>query len=186
MADNVAKINIKVGELEISIEGPSEFVSNHYEKVKSELSGLSELGRGAAPEAAAPAAAPVRTGKGPGRPRKNKDAPVKARPISKAGKGFSMWLSVLPTKLTAVDTSLLAGYYVQMHAKSKTFKVREVSRLLKENGIRLTNPSASIKRGVEQKRIVADGKLGNQVIYKFTKTGNKAMDEILQASGAKK
>lgn len=43
MSKNFAKISIKVGDIDIKIEGPYEFVASHYEKIEKQLLSITEI-----------------------------------------------------------------------------------------------------------------------------------------------
>lgn len=52
-----------------------------------------------------------------------------------------------------VDKMLLAGYFVQLSSEDKIFSTRDASRLLLEQGVKLTNPSASLKSNMSTKKV---------------------------------
>lgn len=175
MSENIAKINLKIGEIEISIEGPSEFVSKQYDKVEDHLKTYSDLSK--------------TVNQRPKTPAKNSEE-VKQSNEASSNSGnselpdsFGEYLNIIPKNTTETDKALLAGFFHQNGSESKIFKVREVSKTLKEHGVKLSNPSFLIKAATKGKKYIFQfSKDGNQANYKFSRDGEQHMNELLSGT----
>ncbi|MGM0530715.1 MAG: hypothetical protein ACQER7_05130 [Bacteroidota bacterium] len=188
MSDNSSKIHLKIGDIEISIEGTPEFVSKQYQQMEKELN----LGRkitdsvgettpaGQEKEPSEAEKAPKST-KTSGAPKTQK-APAKASTKAAAKEGFDKWLKKLPKGLKNRDKALIAGYFNQLNSRDNVFRVRDMNNTLKENGIKITNPSSLIKNVAKSEKIVKQvSRVGRQVYYQFTREGEKYMNDLLSA-----
>lgn len=66
---------------------------------------------------------------------------------------FGELYNKLPNSAKDVDKMLLAGYFVQLSSEDKIFSTRLASGLLLEQGVKLTNPSASMKSNMSTKKV---------------------------------
>jgi hypothetical protein len=66
---------------------------------------------------------------------------------------FGELYNKLPNSAKDVDKMLLAGYFVQLSTDDKVFTTRAASGLLLEQGVKLTNPSASMKANMSTKKV---------------------------------
>ena len=177
MSDNISKIHLKIGEIEISIEGTPEFVAKQYQQMEKELNlshKLSEPFEETADKRDETPAA-QKAEKSAKTPRTRK-APPKA---STKG-GFEEWLNRLPKGLKNRDKALIAGYFNQLTSTDNVFRVRDMNNTLKANGIKITNPSSLIKNVANSAKIIKQvSRQGRQVYYQFTKEGEKYMNDLL-------
>lgn len=170
MTENLSKINLKVGQIEISIEGPSDFVSTQYDKVEVHLKSFLEL------STKIPAAKPVISN------NNQQDSPEATQ---KALSGslpdtFGEWLNKIPRETSDTDKAVLAGYFTQITSEQKCFRVRDVTKLLKEHSIKLSNPSTFCKGAVNSKKIFQHSKTGSESNYRVTRETEKEMKQLLQ------
>lgn len=177
MSENSSKLHLKIGEIEISIEGDPEFVAKQYQQMEKELNLKQKLSEpfeeAAGQKEEAPAA--KREPKSPTTPGPKK-SPAKAA----AKEGFDEWLKRLPKGLKNRDKALIAGYFNQLKSKDNFFRVRDMNNTLKENGIKITNPSSLIKNVAKSEKIIKQvSRVGRQVYYQFTKEGEKYMNDLL-------
>lgn len=143
------RINLAAGEFELS--GSPDFISQ-YDAVTREL--LDRLTK--TPVApSAPAAAPAGAAASP--------APVATADDVGA---FGEVLHSLSSSATATDQILVAGWYIARSTSDGTFSTAEANKLLLEQGIKVANPSQSLKNCVGAKRAF---KMGNR--FKVSKTG---------------
>jgi hypothetical protein len=162
-----AKINMKIGEIEISIEGPSDFVSKQYDKVESHLSTYKELSETVKKSQPKEPVSPTKkTVEKPEPESKDSTASTSALPES-----FGEWLNIIPKGTSETDKALLAGYHVQLNSAEGYYRSRQVSKLLKDHGIKLSNPSRFVKLNAENKRSFQHSKNGSETNYKLSRDG---------------
>lgn len=171
MSDNTAKINLKIGQIEISIEGPSEFVSSQYDKVEAHLKTYSEMSSKIVPP----------KDDTPPEDQSNQDTKQQQQSNSNGlPETFGEWLNVIPKETSDTDKAILAGYFTQITSATKTFRAREVTKLLKEHSIKLSNPSQFLKTSVDAKKIFQNSKTGSEANYKLTRETEENMVKLLK------
>ena len=167
--ENLSKINLKIGEIEISIEGPTDFVSEQYDKIHANIESYSGLSK--------------KFTKKPSQPMsENKKKVVeKAEEVneekvvnSELPESFGEWLIKIPKGTSDTDKALLAGYFTQLSGEGKIFKVRDVTKILKDHGIKLSNPSNLINLATKGKKYIFQfSKDGKQANYRFSRDGEE-------------
>lgn len=172
--ENNSKINLKVGDIEFTIEGSSDFVTKQYREMEKKL-GIQDKLKG---EKAATATTPTATTKqatrkkSPGRPKK-KTTTSKSASTTVASQ-VSQWMKQVPKKLKNTDKALVAAYLNQLASGENTFKVRDVSNTLKEYGIKVSNPSNLMKNAEKARKLIEEvAREGRQAQYRFTKQGEE-------------
>jgi hypothetical protein len=75
-------------------------------------------------------------------------------------KSFGEWLHNFKGELSDLDEALLTAYYVQTESSTNDFKTSEVNKALKDHGIKLTNPSETIRRLAVKKLLFQTRKVG--------------------------
>ncbi len=120
------RVNLQAGEFEV--EGSEAFVERYSARIEALLRRL-------------------------GRPTTNMDA-VEAMAIGPDDEPlpFGSWLQRLPRTATDVDRMLLAGWRLQEATAENWFATADANRLLIEHGIKLGNPSQSVKQNLIAKR----------------------------------
>lgn len=164
---DTAKINMKIGEIEISIEGPSDFVSKQYDKVESHLSAYKELSETVKKSQPKQSESPTTKVIEKTEPESQEPTAM----ISDLPESFGEWLNVIPKGTSETDKALLAGYHIQLNSAEGYYRSRQVSKLLKEHGIKLSNPSRFVKLNAENKRSFQYSKNGSETNYKLSRDG---------------
>ncbi|MFP4622220.1 MAG: hypothetical protein ACLFM7_12985 [Bacteroidales bacterium] len=180
MSENSSKIHLKIGDIEISIEGNPEFVAKQYQQMEEELNLKQKLGEPFKETSGKKEETPVAE-----KASKPSTAPKTKKASSKASakEDFSGWLKRLPKGLKNRDKALIAGYFNQLNSKDNVFRVRDMNNTLKENGIKITNPSSLIKNVAKSGKIIKQvAREGRQVYYQFTREGEKYMDDLLSVN----
>ncbi len=70
---------------------------------------------------------------------------------------FGEFIHQFPPTLTDIERVLIAGYFAQASDQDNTFNTGTVNELLLQQGVRLTNPSSSIRRNVDSRRVILLG-----------------------------
>lgn len=94
---------------------------------------------------------------------------------------FGEWINKLPKDASDADKLLLAGYFVQRQSKENAFRTREVTKLLKDHGIYLTNPSQTAKHHLDMKRIFQVGKVGTEAKYRVSREQEESLISLLDS-----
>lgn len=167
MSNENAKINLKIGQIEISIEGPSDFVASQYDKVEAHLKTYSEM-----------------SSKIVKKDDEENDGEDNAD--TKGGKGhklpdtFGEWLNKVPNDTSDTQKAILAGYFIQKSSDQNSFKVREVTKVLKGHSLKLSNPSAFVKNAVDSKKLFQVSKTGNESYYRVTRETEESLVQLLK------
>ncbi len=174
MEDNKARIYLKVGEIEFTIEGSPDYVSQQYREIKEKLSLKERLTGKTEPP----------TDKTTPSKRRRTTTTKKKKSLQSTTQDFTQWLEHMPSNLKNRDKALVAGYFNQLRTKDHVFRVRDVNNTLKNQGINITNPSSLINNIVKSQNILRQvSREGRQKYYQLTKEGEKYIRELL---GAKK
>lgn len=154
MAENVRiRINLAAGELEL--EGPERFVEAHQESLQKMMALLVE-------------SRPVST------PALSRGDPTTRSPQHEVP--FGELFNQLSTSAKDVDKILLAGFYAQRNSKDRVFTTRKASSLLAEVGVKLTNPSQSLKQNERAKRLFR-----HREAYRVSKEGEEHIANLLSS-----
>lgn len=164
MSDEKAKIEIKIGEIQIQLEGSSDFVSNQYDKIEKHLENYVKLAEGSIQR------------------KNNKEIPseqniqesteivdVENSNQNNQPASFGEWLNRVPKGTNDTSKALLAGYFQQLNSEPKSFKSRDVSKILKDHSIKLSNTSQLIKNLVDTKKIFQVSKTGNESNFRVSR-----------------
>lgn len=129
-----ARLRVNLAQSEFEVEGSEAFVRTYAERFDALLDRLN--GRGPRPTpAGAGASAPA----------------VPGTPIGPENLGEL--LHHLPRSATDVDRMLVAGYVAQSRDADRSFSTGEANALLTEQGVKIGNPSQSVKQNVVAKRV---------------------------------
>jgi hypothetical protein len=141
--------------------GSPEFVREWFERLWPEFSGEQKAGTA---ELVSPEEA--------GRPD-NSPERVPARSGSSVPDTFGEFYHLFPTNLTDQDKVLLAGYYVQLTSADNSFTTGAANELLRDQGVRPANPSQSIRRSRDARRLfpVPNG-------FRVSEMGVRYLDEL--------
>ena len=142
----MARLRVNLSQGEFEVEGDEAFVRAYAERIEALLARLGPVAADAPSDPPpAPAASPPPT-----------VAPAAAAAAEPAGEPpFGEWLQGLPRNATDVDRMLLAGLHLQRRAADRAFTTADANRLLLEHGVKLGNPSQSVKQNLVAKRAFA-------------------------------
>ena len=164
-----SRINLKVGDIEFSIEGPSDFVTKQYREMEKKL-GIKEKLSEAAPETAKKETQKTTKKRSVGRPKKKTTTRKSA--VSTQAAEVGEWMKSVPKKLKNTDKALIAAYLNQLASGENTFKVRDVTNTLKANSIKVSNPSNLMRNAEKARKLIEEvSRVGRQTKYRFTKEG---------------
>lgn len=153
------RISLSAGEFEI--EGPKDFIAKYDEIARRLLERLQESPASAfkSPESSegAPVSAPS---------NETSDLPEFGEAVHRLAKNTS-----------GTDQILVAGYYAATNHADQTFATAEASKLLVEQGIKVANPSQSLKNNLNAKKVF---KVGSR--YKISRDGIARVKELLKLS----
>lgn len=133
-----SKFRINLSTKEIEIEGSEDFVKGYIERLEHFVSIFQAKSVSSANNT-------------PTSEKKFEELP-KSKEVSPAS--FGEYLQTFPPNLTNVDKILIAGYYEQNQSEENIFTTSSAHELLKEQGIRLTNPSDSINSNRKAQRVI--------------------------------
>ena len=154
-----ARLRVNLAQSEFEVEGSEAFVRTYSERFDALLD---RLGRGAKPDDP-PAAQP--TGIQPPSPP--------ALSIDTASLGEL--LHHLPRSATDVDRMLLAGHVAQSRSSDNAFSTGEANALLTEQGVKIGNPSQSVKQNVVARRVFR-----HQRRYRVSQIGLDHLAQLLR------
>ncbi|HVS69289.1 MAG TPA: hypothetical protein VHE56_12105 [Mycobacteriales bacterium] len=152
------RISLAVGELEV--EGTSEFVEQYKNDIQRMLERLATRNDFSGPppnqHAAATNGAAASGGQVPAQ--------------------FGEVLASISGKASGTDLILVAGWFTQASSPDASFSTTEAASLLVEQGIKLSNPSQSLKNNIAAKKVF---KIGSR--YKVSRSGEDHLRTILGA-----
>jgi hypothetical protein len=129
-----ARLRVNLAQSEFEVEGSEAFVRTYAERFDALLD---RLGDRPQPDDAPTASAPP-----PGAPTLSVDTA-----------SLGELLHRLPRSATDVDRMLLAGHVAQSRSADNAFSTGEANALLTEQGVKIGNPSQSVKQNVIAKRV---------------------------------
>lgn len=138
-----------------------------------------------ADEPLAPSAALTEAIKAKSRSAAKKAAASEAKPVRKAVKStklpkdFNEWIKMVSGKLNKTDLALLSGFYVQLNSDKQAFRVREASKILRNNGFDLSNASIFIRNNLKSGKLFEYSKVGSEAYYRLTDKGLEHVKKLL-------
>jgi hypothetical protein len=154
-----ARLRVNLAQSEFEVEGSEAFVRTYAERFDALLD---RLGHGAKPDD--PPAAQASRAQPPSPP---------ALSIDTASLGEL--LHHLPRSATDVDRMLLAGHVAQSRSSDNAFSTGEANELLTEQGVRIGNPSQSVKQNVVARRVFR-----HQRRYRVSQIGLDHLAQLLR------
>jgi hypothetical protein len=176
--DDKVKIRVNLSRGEIEFEGNEEFVKNQlddfenlFQRIHAIYSELDILDRLGTPEITGPPAY---------KPDKDTEKPTISGEISVPAI-FGEWYNKFPKDLSNDDTVFIAGYFAQVNSDDNEFKTSDVSKLLKEYGIKIANPSQYLGRLMDNKLIFLTHRTGATKYFRVIKpSGIDKLKELMQ------
>lgn len=168
----VFKINLRTGEIEIS--GSEEFVERRIDQL-GDIIELSSAANSALPAAVTP--------KHDASTASSFDNGAESSGGENAPETFGEYLHAFKEDVNDIQKALITARYVQFQAESNEFKTAEVNKSLKDHGIKLTNPSQSLKQLVAKKFIFQTKKVGSVKFMRVSTDGQKHLDTLKREEG---
>jgi hypothetical protein len=156
-----ARLRINLSQREFEVEGSEAFVKAYLARFDAWL-GHFDQAAGPEPDPGPSASLP--------------DPPTEPAPRDLAELTFGELLHRLPRAASDVDRVLLAGWFGNMRSADRSFSTGEASALLTEQGIKVGNPSQSIKQNLTAKRVFK-----HQGRYRVSQTGLDYLRQLLRA-----
>lgn len=162
MENTKVKINLKTGEIEF--EGSEEFVQNQMDSLDSIIDLLSssvvpntfsENIQSSTSDEVEDFSENENTAES-----SNNNGDSLAVPES-----FGEWMHKFKDSINDIEKALVTAYYVQNQSDKKDFKTLEVNKSLRDHGIKLSNPSRSLKLLEEKKYLFQTRKEGQKVRF---------------------
>lgn len=168
------KINLLSGEIEL--EGSEEFVANQMENLDSIIELLSSVRKPTKTEADDSTDEELDVeAKG-----NHSDQPSRNPGQITVPDSFGEWMHKFRDDVNDLEKCLLTAYFVQNSSPQNDFKTREVNNSLKEHGIKLSNPSTSLKRLVEKKLLFQTRKNGTVKFMRVSQDGMQLLKSLLR------
>ena len=134
--DERVRIRINVSEGELEVEGPERFVQSYADKLEDLFTLLKE--------------GPTESTE----PLHKEPNQRGGEPTNELPNTFGELFHQLPRNAKDVDKMLIACYFAQHNNPQNQFVTADASKLLTEQGVKLTNPSRAVKLNLEAKRII--------------------------------
>jgi hypothetical protein len=151
-----ARLRVNLAQSEFEVEGSEAFVRTYAERFDALLD---RLGQGAALDEPMAAGA----------------QPARAPQLSLDGASLGELLHHLPRSATDVDRMLLAGHIAQSRSADNSFSTGEANTLLTEQGVKIGNPSQSVKQNVVARRVFR-----HQRRYRVSQIGLDHLAQLLR------
>jgi len=104
---------------------------------------------------------------------------AKTAKSTKLPKDFKEWIKMVSGKLNKTDLALLSGFYVQLNSDKQAFRVREASKILRNNGFDLSNASIFIRNNLKSGKLFENSKVGSEAYYRLTDQGLERVKKLL-------
>ena len=172
MNNTRARINLQVGEFEF--EGSQEFVENQLENLDSLVELMAELRDVALDD---DVDIPELDANGEENSGGGSTAPEDLSMPS----SFGEWMHKFRDDVNNTDKALITAYFVQKQSAEDDFKTREVNKSLTEHGIKLGNPSETLKRLIGKKSLFQTRKNGAVKFFRVSQDGLKHLKSLLRS-----
>lgn len=135
--ENRARIRINLQAKEVEIEGTEEFVKSHSEFIEGFLKTIATQNR-------------VSNSQG----NLDKDSRHSGNDSEPLTETFGEYFHQLPRETTDSAKILVAGHFAQKMNSENSFTTKDASKLLLEQGVKLSNSTAFIKSNLDQKYLI--------------------------------
>lgn len=157
------RINMKTGEIEIS--GSEQFVNSKIESLEEVLVLVSEFNTGVDEDDGA-LSVELST-------QSEQSANRAASNGMEIPETFGEWMHSFRDDITDIEKALITARFVQAQSPDNDFKTAEVNKSLIDHGIKLSNPSNSLKKLEARKFLFQTRKVG-KLSYKRVSTDGQA------------
>ena len=176
MNENTAKIGLKMGEVEITIEGPSEFVAKQYEEMENKLNLQKKITGETSSKQAKSETKTQKTSKNSKTSKRKKTAPKESSKPANKENGNGMFNK---KGLKNKDKLLLAGALAQKNSKENIFGIKDISNIFEQNGLKISNPHSLINYILKNQNVLQQvKKIGRENYYQLTEEGEKYIQSI--------
>lgn len=151
-----ARLRVNLAQSEFEVEGSEDFVRTYAERFDALLD---RLGHGVQPQD----------------PPAGRAKPPQAPALSIDGASLGELLHHLPRSATDVDRMLLAGHVAQSRSADNSFSTGEANALLTEQGVKIGNPSQSVKQNLVARRVFR-----HQRRYRVSQIGLDHLAQLLR------
>ncbi|WP_372876727.1 hypothetical protein [Spongiibacter marinus] len=173
MENTKVKINLKTGEIEF--EGSEEFVQHQMDSLDSIIDLLSSsVVSGTSPESNQSSISnevEELSENEIAQESSNHNGDSLAVPES-----FGEWMHRFKDSINDIEKALVTAFYVQNQSDKNDFKTLEVNKSLRDHGIKLSNPSRSLKLLEEKKYLFQTRKEGQKV--RFMRVSQDGMSHL--------
>lgn len=177
MDAKTSKVFIKLGEIEITIEGNADFVTRQFRTIfgvkkpqKDEALHSNAIKQATTSKAKSSKSAKAKNASKPAASGERQKTPQEM---------FEEWLKKLSKTVTNQDKVLIVGYYILLNKKSDFFSIREIKNFLKEKGIDIPNVTMLIKDISSAEKILRQVLKNGRKFYQFTHEGKQYMKDLL-------
>lgn len=91
---------------------------------------------------------------------------------------FGEWMHGFRAELSDIDKALITARFVQSQSASNDFKTSDVNKALQEHGIKLSNPSQSLKLLSTKKHLFQTRKVGKLRFMRVSFDGQKHLGTL--------
>jgi hypothetical protein len=152
-----ARLRINLSQREFEVEGSEAFVNAYVERFEGWLARFDHTAEPAPPPAF-------------------ETHPEPPAPLKLGAESFGELLHRLPRAASDVDRVLLAGYFSYLRSADKSFSTGDANGLLTEQGVKVGNPSQSVRQNLAAKRVFK-----HQGRYRVSQTGVDYLRQLLGA-----
>jgi len=151
------KINLNTGEIEF--EGSEEFVQNQIDNLETVINIISSS-TSLVTENLEPNSFNAVNSEEPEENKTNDTCGALTVPDS-----FGEWMHKLRDNINDMEKALVTAYFVQNQSPKNDFKTLEVNKSLKDHGMKLSNPSHSLKQLESKKYLFQTRKDGPKIRF---------------------
>jgi len=175
MMSNTAKFKLNLKTREVEIEGSEEFVERQIQNLESIFEFLSD---DAADDTGTDHDTSLRAD------NNGSDAASAAIGVPNADmpETFGEFMHSFNADINDLDKALITARFVQSQSPTNDFKTAEVNNALKEHGVKLSNPSVSLKRLGDKKFLFQTRKVGKLRFMRVSTDGQAYLDTIKMKS----
>jgi hypothetical protein len=155
-----ARLRVNLAQSEFEVEGSEAFVRTYAERFDALLDRIGHRPR-------------------PDEPPAGRVPPPGAPALSIEDASLGELLHHLPRSATDVDRMLLAGHVAQSRSSENSFSTGEANTLLTEQGVKIGNPSQSVKQNLVARRVFR-----HQRRYRVSQIGLDHLAQLLRPTFA--